>query len=53
MAEQTTGKSVTVGTDHDFRNKMLFSYYARHVVPLGAKIVYYDQGCGRGTGRNG
>lgn len=44
MAEQTAGEAVGVGTDHDFRNKMLLHYYGRYVVPLGKKIVYYDQG---------
>ena len=37
MAEHTAGASVTVGTDRDFRNKMLIHYYSRYLVPLGKK----------------
>ena len=44
MAEHTAGESVAVGSDHDFRNKMLLGYYARYAASLGKKIVYYDQG---------
>jgi hypothetical protein len=42
MAEQTEGQIITIGSDHDFRNKMVLAFYARYL-PRGKKIVYFDR----------
>lgn len=42
MAEQTTEKILTVGSDHDFRNKLVLNFYARRM-KTGQKILYHDQ----------
>ena len=41
MAEQTPGNIVTVASDHDFRNKLIVDFYARHL-PTPKQVVYVD-----------
>jgi hypothetical protein len=43
MAEYTPGPTITVGSDHDFRNRLVLGYYTKY---LGQRkeLVYYDQG---------
>jgi hypothetical protein len=42
MAENTEGPDIVVGSDHDFRNKTVLSFYARYLPP-GKKLHYVDQ----------
>lgn len=42
MAEKTDGKILTIGSDHDFRNKLVLNYYARRL-KTDQKILYHDQ----------
>jgi hypothetical protein len=41
MIGQTPGGVITVGSDHDFRNALLLSFYARQVVG-GRRLTYVD-----------
>ncbi len=42
MAENSTGTDITVGSDHDFRNKLLLEFYAAYLPP-GKEIIYSEQ----------
>jgi hypothetical protein len=42
MAEQTPGRQIVVGSDHDFRNEMVLTYYQRNL-PAGKELVYCPQ----------
>ena len=42
MAENTSGNEIVVASDHDYRNKIVLSFYERYL-PEGKKIVYRDQ----------
>lgn len=39
IARQTTGDTITIGSDHDFRNRMIVDFYS-HYLPPGKKVVY-------------
>jgi hypothetical protein len=41
MAEETHGSNIVVGSDHDFRNKMVLSYYSKRL-RTGKKLLYLD-----------
>lgn len=41
LAEHTKDKIITVGSDHDFRNEMVLSFYAKYL-PSGKEIVYQN-----------
>ena len=43
MANQSSEEIITVGSDHDFRNKIVIEYY-RQFLPEGKRLVYFDQG---------
>lgn len=42
MAENTSGDEIVVASDHDYRNKIVLSFYGRYL-PEGKKLVYRDQ----------
>ncbi len=42
MAARTTGPRIEVGSDHDFRNALVLSYYAREL-PAGKQLVYFPR----------
>jgi hypothetical protein len=42
MAGQTSGSDIRVGSDHDFRNKMLLEYYSRYL-PLEKHLLYFEK----------
>ncbi len=42
MAGQTEGNNITIGSDHDFRNKTVLDFYARYL-PQGKRIVYFGK----------
>lgn len=42
MAGETSGPDILVGSDHDFRNKMVLLYYTRQL-PRGKRLVYFDR----------
>ena len=42
MSERTQGNILTIGSDHDFRNKMLVSFYSRFIKPP-KEINYIDR----------
>ncbi len=42
MAAETSGPDILVGSDHDFRNKMVLLYYTRQL-PRGKRLVYFDR----------
>ncbi|MBN1346087.1 MAG: glycosyltransferase family 39 protein [Phycisphaerae bacterium] len=39
MASETSGSTIEVGSDHDFRNAMVLDFYARYL-PAGKKLSY-------------
>jgi len=39
IARQTEGETISIGSDHDFRNGMIVDYYSRYLPP-GKKVVY-------------
>ena len=39
IARQTEGEAISIGSDHDFRNKMIVDYYSRSLPP-GKKVAY-------------
>ena len=39
IARQTEGEAISIGSDHDFRNKMIVDYYSRYLPP-GKKVAY-------------
>ena len=39
IARQTEGEDITIGSDHDFRNRMIVDFYSRFLPP-GKKVVY-------------
>jgi len=39
IARQTEGGAITIGSDHDFRNRMIVDFYSRYLPP-GKKVVY-------------
>ena len=39
IARQTEGESIVLGSDHDFRNRMIVDFYSRYL-PAGKKVVY-------------
>jgi hypothetical protein len=43
LAEQTSGNDIILGSDHDFRNKMVLLYYSQFL-PAGKRLLYFDQG---------
>jgi hypothetical protein len=43
MVAHDPSRTVTVGSDHDFRNSMLLGYY-RRTVPTDRELVYLSQG---------
>jgi len=42
IARQTEGETITVGSDHDFRNGMLVDFYSRYLPP-GKKVIYVPE----------
>lgn len=42
MAANSSGTDIIVGSDHDFRNKTVMSFYSRYLPP-GKKLRYVDQ----------
>lgn len=42
MAEQNDGDSITIGSDHDFRNRVLLDFYARYL-PEDKQIEYFAE----------
>jgi hypothetical protein len=42
MAEHTLGRTVTIGSDHDFRNRFVLAYYTKYLGDA-KDVVYYDQ----------
>ena len=42
LAENTKGEKILVGSDHDFRNKMVLSFYERFL-PSEKRLVYLDK----------
>jgi uncharacterized membrane protein len=42
MAENTSGDEIVVASDHDYRNKIVLSFYQRYL-PEGKKLLYRDQ----------
>jgi hypothetical protein len=41
IAEQTSGNDIILGSDHDFRNKMVLLYYSQFL-PAGKRLLYFD-----------
>ena len=39
IARQTEGEAIVLGSDHDFRNRMIVDFYSRYLPP-GKKVVY-------------
>jgi len=39
IARQTEVEAITIGSDHDFRNRMIVDFYSRYLPP-GKKVVY-------------
>jgi hypothetical protein len=39
IARQTEGEAIAIGSDHDFRNRMIVDFYSR-TLPSGKKVVY-------------
>jgi len=39
IARQTEGEAITIGSDHDFRNRMIVDFYSRYLPP-GKKVEY-------------
>jgi hypothetical protein len=39
IARQTEGEAITIGSDHDFRNRMIVDFYSRYLPP-GKNVVY-------------
>jgi len=42
MASEESARPATVGSDHDFRNRMLVDYYVR-LLPVGRELRYADR----------
>ena len=42
LARETPGEEIVVGSDNDFRNKMVLAFYARFL-PEGKRMLYVDQ----------
>jgi len=42
MAVKTSGRDIIVGSDHDFRNKIVLQYYSQDL-PLGKRLLYFDK----------
>jgi hypothetical protein len=42
MAAQTYGSEIRVGSDHDFRNKMLLQYYSQYL-PSDKRLLYFEK----------
>jgi hypothetical protein len=42
MAGQTSGSDIRVGSDHDFRNKMVLQYYLQYL-PSDRRLLYFDK----------
>lgn len=42
MADNTEGSGITVGSDHDFRNKAVLSFYTKFL-PEGKVVRYFDR----------
>ena len=47
MSNNTQSDNLTIGSDHDFRNKLILAYYARRL-PDNLNITYYNYDPGRG-----
>src|SRR5208337_1462020 len=47
MSNNTQSDNMTIGSDHDFRNKLILAYYARRL-PDNLNITYYNYAPGRG-----
>ena len=43
MAKNGTDSQMTLSTDHDFRNRMLFEYYTERLWPGGSPLKYVDR----------
>jgi hypothetical protein len=43
MAAETQGPYVLVGSDHDYRNKMLLLFFSKYL-PAGKRLIYFDAG---------
>jgi hypothetical protein len=48
MAQLTANKTITVGSDHDFRNRLVLSYYAERL-PFDRRLVYIPYNSRTGT----
>jgi hypothetical protein len=42
LAAQASGSDIILGSDHDFRNKMVLLYYSQFL-PAGKRLLYFDQ----------
>jgi hypothetical protein len=42
MADRTAGDILTVGSDYDFRNRIVLDYHARFL-PAGRRLVYWPE----------
>ncbi|MGO9017105.1 MAG: hypothetical protein ACLQVJ_02025 [Syntrophobacteraceae bacterium] len=42
MAEETQGPYILVGSDHDYRNKMLLLFFSKDL-PAGKRLIYFEQ----------
>lgn len=42
LAEHTRGPDILVGSDHDFRNRMVLLYYSQYL-PKGKRLLYFNQ----------
>ncbi len=47
MAHNTQSDNITIGSDHDFRNKLILAYYAQRL-PHNLHLKYYNYDPGRG-----
>ncbi len=43
MASQTLENNISVGSDHDFRNKILLQYFSQYL-PQEKKLLYFEKG---------
>jgi hypothetical protein len=45
IAERTPGDRLTISSNHDFRNRLVLTYYGAYL-PVEKQIVYFEQGQG-------